>query len=98
MIKEHEGVPASLDFTKRLGATSDFTVLAKPKLSISKAIANAMVEQNVSMRQLAEEIGMKHPQIHRITSGQNYNVETLLRVLNGLGLEVIIQKKGGKTV
>lgn len=99
MTKEHEGTPATLDFSERLGATSDFAVLAKPKLRISRAVANAMVEQNVSMRQLAEKItGMKHPQIHRITSGKNYNIDTLLRVLNGLNLELIIQKKGEKSV
>lgn len=94
MIKEHEGTLGTVDFSKRLGATSDFVVLAKPKLRISRAVASAMVEQDVSMRQLAEKIGnMKHPQIHRITSGKNYNIDTLLRVLNGLGLELIIRKK-----
>lgn len=99
MIKEYEETAATEDFSQHLGETSDFEVLAKPKLRISRTVANAMVEQDVSMRQLAEKIGnMKHPQIHRITSGKNYNIDTLLRVLNGLGLELIIQKKGGESV
>ena len=96
MIKEYEGPKASVtsgDLSSRLGSNSDFVVLAKPKLSISKIIAKAMSEQDVSMRQFAESIGMKHPQVHRITSGKNYNVDTLLRVLDGLGLEVVIKKK-----
>lgn len=95
MSKEYEGIQTTaVSFANRLGPNSDFVVLAKPKLRISQAITEAMDEKDLSMRRLAEEIGgMKHPQIHRITSGQNYNIDTLLRVLNGLNLELVIQKK-----
>lgn len=71
-----------------------FETLAKPKLHISKAVADAMTKQNLSMRQLAENIGgMKHPQIYRITSGQNYNINTLLRVMDELGLTLAVIPK-----
>lgn len=92
VTKEHE----VKELSERLGSTSDFMVLAKPKLRISRAITDAMKEEEVSMRQLAESVGnMKHPQIHRITSGKNYNIDSLLKIMNELGLELLVRKKQG---
>jgi HTH-type transcriptional regulator/antitoxin HipB len=64
-----------------------------PKLEIVKAIKNELEQQSLSIRKLGEQIGMKHPQIIRVTSGENYNIETLLRLLDGLNLEIEIKKK-----
>lgn len=63
------------------------------KTSISEVIKNAMQEQNVSIRGLSARVGMKHPQIVRITKCENYTIDTLVKVLDGLNLEVIVQPK-----
>lgn len=63
------------------------------KLEISKVIKEAMQEQNLTVRSLAEKIEMKHPQIIRVTGGQNYNIDTLMKILDGLDLEIEIKKK-----
>lgn len=85
--------PEVVSYRNRLSASSDFKVLARPKLSISKVIVQELKEQNYSVRSFAEKIGMKHPQIIRVTGGKNYNIDTLLKILDGLGLEIIIKEK-----
>ncbi|MNW12195.1 helix-turn-helix protein [compost metagenome] len=68
-----------------------------PKLEISKAIKNSLENKHLSIRKLAEIIGMKHPQILRVTRGDtNYHIETLLRILDALDLELIIKEKENK--
>jgi len=64
------------------------------KIAISKAIKSEMKNKNVSIRGLAEKIGMKHPQIIRVTNGENYNIDTLFKILDGLDLEIEIKSKG----
>lgn len=69
--------------------------VSKPKVEISKSIEEACKAQNISIRKLADKVGLKHPQIIRVTSGDhNYNIETLLKILDGLNLEIkIVPKK-----
>ncbi|MGG1664495.1 XRE family transcriptional regulator [Brevibacillus sp. NRS-1366] len=62
------------------------------KTEIIEAIKAAMREQGVSTRSLGEKIGVKHPQIVRVTRGDNYNMDTLLNILHGLGLKIKIVK------
>lgn len=64
------------------------------KKEISSVIKSTMKEQNLTVRSLAEQIEMKHPQIIRVTGGQNYNIDTLIKILDGLDLEINIKKKG----
>lgn len=64
------------NFIKELPVDSDFTVLAKPKQYISEKIIDAVEEQDISIRKLAKKIDMKHPQIIRVTSAENYNIDT----------------------
>lgn len=70
----------------------DLTI-PKAKLEISKAIVKNIEESDLSVRQLAKNIGLQHHQIIRITGGENYTIETLLKVLQGLNLEIVIQPK-----
>lgn len=63
------------------------------KGNISAAIKESLKENNVSVRSLAKSVDMKHPQILRITKGENYTIDTLSKVLIGLDLELIIRPK-----
>jgi len=82
-----------IDLSDLMTIPSDFEVLSKPKANISKALVEFMEQQDLTIRELAERVGMKHPQVVRVTRGNNYNIDTLLRLLDGLGLEIFIQKK-----
>lgn len=63
------------------------------KDSISKAINEARERHGITIRELAAKIGLHHPQIVRVTNGGNYNIESLLKILDGLNLEIVIKKK-----
>lgn len=72
----------------------EIKILAKPKIEISKAIVKNAKDQGLSIRKLAKNVGLTHSQLVRITSGDyNYNIETLLKVLNGLDLEIVLKKR-----
>lgn len=79
------------DINDLLEVPEEYKYIVKPKLEIAKIVKERLVENDQSLRGLAKEIGMNHPQIIRITSGENYTVDTLLKVLNGLGLELEIK-------
>jgi DNA-binding phage protein len=64
-----------------------------PKLNIVKSIKTELEQTNLSIRQLANKSGMKHQQILRVLSGENYNIETLMRILNALNLELKIENR-----
>lgn len=67
--------------------------LIETKKKISSFIKEDMKTKGMTLRELCDLIDMKHPQIVRITRGNNYNIETLVRILDGLGLEIEIKKK-----
>lgn len=75
---------------------NEFYSISEPKFQISKILKEVMDQEELTFRELAEDIGMKHPQIIRVTSGKNYNIDTLLRILDGLDLEIEIKKKNFK--
>lgn len=69
----------------------------KQKEHISKAIKHTLQIRGLTLRTLSEKIdGISHPQIHRITKGQNYNIDTLIKVLDSLNLEIQIKEKTPK--
>ncbi|WP_405117639.1 helix-turn-helix transcriptional regulator [Paenibacillus sp. FSL H8-0317] len=72
----------------------EYYSISIPKLEITHGIKEALRERNMSVRKLADKVGVKHPQIIRVTSGENYNIETLLRILDVLDLEIVLQKRG----
>ncbi|WP_416807035.1 hypothetical protein [Bacillus safensis] len=71
----------------------DYNKLSIPKLNITHKIKEGLDKKELSMRKLAQNIGLKHPQIVRVTSAKNYNIDTLLKILDGLDLEIEIKPK-----
>jgi HTH-type transcriptional regulator / antitoxin HipB len=61
------------------------------KEDIASAIKKSMSDKGLSIRKLAEMIGVKHPQVVRVTNGSNYNIDTLIKVLNALDLKIEIK-------
>lgn len=92
-IKAQKSEIQSVNLFKKLDEKSNYRIIEEPKILISKSISSEIIKQGLSVRQFAEKAGMKHPQIHRITSGKNYNIDTLLKILNSLDLEITITKK-----
>ncbi|MBC1227419.1 hypothetical protein [Listeria booriae] len=64
-----------------------------PKIMLGKMIVTEAKKQGLSMRKLGEKIDMKHPQLVRVTSANNYNIDTILKILNGLDMELVVRKK-----
>lgn len=70
-----------------------YYIFSEPKLKISKAIKEQLDQKELSIRGLGRNLEMKHQQIVRVTSGENYNIDTLLKILDGLDLEITLQPK-----
>ncbi|YBV93573.1 helix-turn-helix transcriptional regulator (plasmid) [Bacillus sp. PK9-021] len=84
----------SFSFSKSVSLPKEYYSIDKPKHNIAKAIKVAIDEQNLSIRKLSEKIeGMSYPQISRVTRKENYNINTLLKILDALDLELIVQSK-----
>lgn len=84
------------DRSEFLDVPPSYQSISIPKLAISKAIKHQMVKKNMSIRSLAKNVGMQHPQVVRVTSGENYTIESLLKILTALDLEIVIKEKEGK--
>ncbi|MCI3921352.1 helix-turn-helix transcriptional regulator [Paenibacillus sp. TRM 82003] len=76
-----------------LKLSSDFYSVFESKQRIIHSIKTKIDKHNITVRRLAEQSGMKHPQVIRVTSGENYNIETLIKILDALDLEIIIKEK-----
>lgn len=64
------------------------------KKMIGEMVKDGIKENGTSIRQFAETVKMNHPQVFKILKGErNYNIDTLLTVLDALNLEIVIQKK-----
>ena len=83
----------SYDISEIMDVPQDYYRISVPKLKITKQIKEGLTNKNLSIRKLSENIGLKHPQIIRVTSAKNYNIDTLLRILDGLDLEIEIKQK-----
>lgn len=70
--------------------------IEKTKAKISEAIKEGISTKMLSIRILADKVDMAHPQIARVTGGKNYHIETLLKILHGLDLELQVVKKKKK--
>lgn len=84
------------DIAKLLDVPEEYYYISVPKSLISKEIKKGLEKKNLSLRKLGDEIGLKHPQIVRVTQANNYNIDTLLKILNGLDLEIEIKQKEKK--
>ncbi|UXQ89017.1 transcriptional regulator [Bacillus phage Thurquoise] len=66
----------------------------KTKLNISDTLRSEINQQETTTRKLASEVGLHQPQISKVLTGTNYQIDTLIKVLDGLGLEIqLVQKK-----
>jgi transcriptional regulator with XRE-family HTH domain len=61
------------------------------KQQFAAAIEAALLSKGLSKRGLAANLGWDHMQVHRLTNGSNYNIDTLDKVLKELGLIVKIE-------
>jgi transcriptional regulator with XRE-family HTH domain len=72
-----------------LKVSDEFDRLDKQKLIISSIIFEKMKEKELSIRKLAQNIeGVGPAQISRILHGENYNIMTLLKILDFLELDL----------
>lgn len=81
------------DISEFMDVPKEYYSISEPKLEITKVIKETLKEKNLSIRGLAGNIGLKHPQIIRVTSANNYNIDTLLKILDGLDLKIEIKPK-----
>ncbi|MGD6805205.1 hypothetical protein [Rossellomorea aquimaris] len=77
-----------------LKISEEFNQLDEQKLIISSAIYDRMKENRISYGKLTKNIdGMGPSQITRVLHGKNYNIMTLLKILDFLELELEVKKK-----
>lgn len=83
----------TIDIKDVIDIPDEYYSVTQPKLHISDEVKKCMDKQELSVDKLASNIGMEHSQIIEVTSGMNYNIETLLKVLDGLDIEIALQQK-----
>lgn len=72
----------------------EFLLLQVPKLKIADLVKEQLQEKNLTYRQAAEKIDdFSYTQLSRITTGANYTIDTLLKALDCLDLELEVKKK-----
>ncbi|MGM0789909.1 hypothetical protein ABXS71_02545 [Bacillus infantis] len=77
-----------------LKVSEEFNRLDKQKLIISSAIYEKMKENEISIGKLTKNIeGMGPAQITRVLHGENYNIMTLLKILDYFELELEVKSK-----
>ena len=86
------------DIFEIMDVPDDYYRISVPKLKISDKIREALKKKKLSIRKLSNNIGLKHPQVIRVTSANNYNIDTLLKILDGLDLEIEIKSKNTKWI
>ncbi|MED1863960.1 hypothetical protein P4V41_10910 [Fictibacillus nanhaiensis] len=70
------------------------TSLDEKKLILSSVIYKKMKENEISIRKLAKNIdGMGAAQISRVLHAENYNIMTILKILDYFDLELDIKNK-----
>lgn len=81
------------DRSEFLEVPENYDRIHLPKVKIAMKVAKARVDKGMTIRQLSEKIGIKHPQLSRITSSENYTIDTLLKILDALDLELVVREK-----
>ncbi|MEW4225816.1 helix-turn-helix domain-containing protein [Rossellomorea marisflavi] len=92
-IPEDENIQ-KFSFSKSVSLPKEYYSIDKPKQHIAKSIKYSIEQQKLSLRKLSSKIdGMSYTQISRVTRKENYNIDTLLKILDALNLELVIQQK-----
>ena len=81
------------DISELMDIPKEYYSISVSKLNITRKIKEGLEKKDLSVRKLAKNIGLQHPQIVRVTSANNYNIDTLLKILDGLDLEIEIKSK-----
>jgi transcriptional regulator with XRE-family HTH domain len=77
------------------------------RTALARAVANRVIgyrpQRGISQGELAEQLGMKQPQIARLESAEhNPTIDTLIKLVNALDIEFVIDihpaKKAAKLV
>ncbi|MCM3008471.1 hypothetical protein BLL41_21815 [Bacillus sp. FMQ74] len=92
MVSKKDGI-VEMNIEDIMDVPNEYYSISVPKLKITNAIKEGLEKNKLSVRKLAEKVNLKHPQIIRVTNGKNYNVDTLLKILDGLDLEIEIKPK-----
>ncbi|MFS0774831.1 hypothetical protein ABC255_02160 [Neobacillus sp. 3P2-tot-E-2] len=81
--------------TEKFDIPRDYIMLQLPKKIIATKVKEKLKEQNLTYRQACEKIeNLNYTQFSRVTSASTYTIDTLLKTLDGLGLEIqIVEKK-----
>ncbi|MCB7160036.1 helix-turn-helix domain-containing protein [Bacillus subtilis] len=92
MVSKKDGI-VEMNIEDIMDVPNEYYSISVPKLKITNAIKEGLEKNKLSVRKLAEKVNLKHPQIIRVTNGKNYNVDTFLKILDGLDLEIEIKPK-----
>ena len=69
--------------------SEDLKLIVLSKLKISKEICNAMEEKGVNLKRLSKKTKIKKKELRKIFMGENYKIETLLKVVHFLEIKRI---------
>lgn len=64
----------------------------KKRLGISIEIAMQRQKLKISQTQLAKRSGITQQQLSRLERGENFNINTLIKVCNSLGMKLTLGK------
>ena len=71
----------------------EYFIVQVPKRKIADTIREHISEKNMTYKEASELINLNYSQFSRVTAGANYTIDTLLKTLHGLGLEIQLVKK-----
>jgi len=80
-----------IDLDDILDNPEESNLLEREKLKISEIVYKRMKDRQLSMKKVSDQIeGLGAAQVSRIVNGENYNINTLIKVLDFLELELRI--------
>ncbi|UOO43810.1 hypothetical protein I0292_26550 (plasmid) [Priestia megaterium] len=82
------------DLDNVLNIPKELKIIEKEKLKISEEVYKQLKMRRLSMKKVSDNIeGLGVAQVSRIMNGENYNINTLLKVLDFLELEIKVTSK-----
>ena len=82
------------DLNKHIEFPKEYYAIEVPKQNIARAIREQLKEKDLTYRKAAglmDDLNFTH--FTRVTSGTNYTIDTLLKTLFVLDLELVLKKK-----
>lgn len=65
--------------------------MINPHLQFSRDVCSAMVRDNVSLKELAERLGVTPSRVSQIRNGENLTIESMELVARALNLRLTVQ-------